>query len=399
MSASTLTHVLQRRDGWQVGGEDSSIASMSSMPNFLVFRLARLNGSTRSNACCLRPRGKLSRMRDKTSANWRERERVSLLANGPVTSSPASSPIQRTLDFYMTEGSGRYASSGRISYAFGLRGASLTIDTACSSSLVAVHLAVQSIRNGESEAALAGAANIILQPQISIAYSQSRMMAEDGRCKFGDASGDGYVRSEGVAVVFLKALNRAVADGDKIYAVIRGSAINNDGHSSGSLGRPSRTGQEEVLRAAYRDAGLEAGLVEYIEAHGTGTRAGDPVELDALATVLGEALEPDRQIYVGSVKTNFGHTEAAAGMAGLIKAVLALRNAAIPPSLHFKIPNPAISWADLPFVIPREVTPWPASDGPRIAGVSGFGIAGTNAHVVLEEAPKQPSCRGGPTSF
>lgn len=293
------------------------------------------------------------------------------------------------LDFYMTEGSGRYASSGRLSYAFGLRGASLTIDTACSSSLVAVHLAVQSIRNGESEAALAGAANIILQPQISIAYSQSRMMAEDGRCKFGDASGDGYVRSEGVAVVFLKALNRAVADGDKIYAVIRGSAINNDGHSSGSLGRPSRTGQEEVLRAAYRDAGLEAGLVQYIEAHGTGTRAGDPVELNALATVVGESLAPDRQIYVGSVKTNFGHTEAAAGMAGLIKAVLALRNAAIPPSLHFNVPNPAISWADLPFVIPREVTPWPASDGRRIAEVTGFGIAGTNAHVVLEEAPKQ----------
>ena len=150
-----------------------------------------------------------------------------------------------TLDFYATQGSGRYASSGRISYVFGLRGPSLTIDTACSSSLAAVHLAVRSIRSGESQAALAGGANIILQPQINIAYSQSRMMSADGRCKFGDASGDGYVRSEGVAVVFLKALDRALADGDSVYAVIRGSAINNDGRSSGSLGRPSRTGQEE----------------------------------------------------------------------------------------------------------------------------------------------------------
>jgi acyl transferase domain-containing protein/acyl carrier protein len=294
-----------------------------------------------------------------------------------------------TLNFYATEGSGRYASSGRVSYVFGLRGPSLTIDTACSSSLAAVHLAVQSIRSGESHAALAGGANIILQPQINIAYSQSRMMAEDGRCKFGDASGDGYVRSEGVAVVFLKPLDRALADGDKIYAVIRGSAINNDGRSSGSLGRPSRVGQEEVLRAAYLDAGVAASGVQYIEAHGTGTRAGDPIELNALATVVGKALEPDQHIYVGSVKTNIGHTEAAAGMAGLIKTALALRHAAIPPSLHYDVPNPTIAWADLPFTIPRKLMKWPNSNGPRRAGITSFGIAGANAHVVLEEAPTQ----------
>ena len=291
------------------------------------------------------------------------------------------------LDFFMAQGSGRYTSSGRISYALGLRGPSLTLDTACSSSLVAVHLAVRSIRSGESQIALAGGANVILQPHISIAYSQVRMMADDGRCKFGDASGDGYVRSEGVGLVVLKPLDRALADGDRIYAVIRGSAVNNDGQSSGSLGRPSRAGQEEVLRAAYRDARLPAGRVGYVEAHGTGTRAGDPVELGALSSVLSEGRAPGHSLYVGSVKTNIGHTEAAAGMAGLIKAALALHHEVIPPSLHQKTPNPAIPWADLPVAIPRAQVAWPSGDCARIAGVNAFGISGTNAHVVLEEAP------------
>ncbi len=193
------------------------------------------------------------------------------------------------VDFYMTTGSGRYAASGRISYAFGLRGPSLTLDTACSSSLAAVHLAVQSVRRGESELALAGGVNVILQPHITIAYSQSRMMAPDGRCKFGDARGDGYVRSEGAALVALKRLDRALADGDRIYAVIRGSAVNNDGRSSGSMGTPSRLGQAELLRSAYADAGVDAGAsIGLVEAHGTGTRAGDPVELGALGAVLGQ---------------------------------------------------------------------------------------------------------------
>jgi myxalamid-type polyketide synthase MxaE and MxaD len=238
------------------------------------------------------------------------------------------------VDFYMAQGSGRYASSGRISYALGLRGPSMTIDTACSSSLAAVHLAVRSIRSGESDVALAGGTNIILQPHINIAYSQSRMMAADGRCKFGDASGDGYVRSEGVALIVLKSVDRAIADGDRIYALIRGSAVNNDGASSGSMGTPSPVGQEELLRAAYRDAGVSGREIDYIEAHGTGTRAGDPVELRALATVLGESREPGRIAFVGSVKTNLGHTEAAAGMAGLIKTALALKHDAIPPLIY-----------------------------------------------------------------
>ena len=291
------------------------------------------------------------------------------------------------VDFYMTTGSGRYAAAGRLSYLFGLRGPSLSIDSACSSSLAAVHLAVRSIRAGESELALAGGANVILQPHITIAYSQSRMMAPDGRCKFGDASGNGYVRSDGAGLVVLKSLDRARADGDRIYAVIHGSAINNDGRSSGSMGTPSRVGQEELLRAAYRDAGVPPGAVGYVEAHGTGTRAGDPVELGALASVLAEGRDSGHRGFVGSVKTNIGHTEGAAGVAGLIKAALALHHDAIPPSLHFKEPNPSIPWADMPLEVPCALTAWPQWVGPRIAGVSAFGIAGTNAHAVLGEAP------------
>jgi acyl transferase domain-containing protein/acyl carrier protein len=292
------------------------------------------------------------------------------------------------VDFYAANGSGRYATSGRISYAFGLRGASLTVDTGCSSALVAVHLAVRSIRSGESRLALAGGVNVILQPHITIAYSQSRMIAPDGRCKFGDASGDGYVRSEGAGMVLLKALPQALADGDRIYAVIRGSATNNDGHSSGSMGTPSRVGQEELLRRAYADAGVEPRRVGYIEAHGTGTRAGDPVELGALATVLREGRDREQRGFIGSVKTNLGHTEAAAGVAGLIKLALSLHHRQIPRNLHFTEPNPAIPWSELPFAVATELTAWPKpADDVRVGGVNSFGVAGTNAHVVLEEAP------------
>ena len=300
------------------------------------------------------------------------------------------------MDFYAVQGSGRYASSGRISYVFGLRGSSLTVDTACSSSLVAVHLAARSIQSGESEVALAGAANVILQPHISIAYSQARMLARDGQCKFGDASGDGYVRSEGVAVLVLKSLARATADGDRIYAIIRGSAVSNDGSSSGSMGTPSQKGQEEVLRAAYEDAGIPASRVAYIEAHGTGTRAGDPVELKAIAAVTGGDRPADRPLFVGSAKTNWGHTEAAAGVAGLIKAALVLHHRVIPPSLHRLAPNPLLSPSELALIIPGEVIPLAQNEAPGIAGVTALGISGTNAHVVLEEARSLPSVEQDP---
>ncbi|MFO1456201.1 MAG: type I polyketide synthase [Steroidobacteraceae bacterium] len=291
------------------------------------------------------------------------------------------------VDFYMTTGSGRYATSGRLSYALGLRGPSLTIDTACSSSLVAVHLAAASIRRGESSMALAGGVNVILQPQITIAYSQSRMMAPDGRCKFGDARGDGYVRSEGVGIVVLKDLERAVADGDRIYAVIRGSAVNNDGRSSGSMGTPSRIGQAELLEQALADAAVAPASIGVVEAHGTGTRAGDPVEIGALSDVLARGRAVGEVAWVGSVKTNIGHAEGAAGVAGLVKAALSLHHGAIPASLNFEQPNPMIPWGEIPLRIPTAAIPWTRGAGPRRAGVSAFGIAGTNAHVVLEEAP------------
>ncbi|MEO8152059.1 MAG: type I polyketide synthase [Rhizobacter sp.] len=300
------------------------------------------------------------------------------------------------IDFPATLGSGRYASSGRISYVFGFRGPSLTIDSACSSSLATVHLAVRSLRSGETRLALAGGVNMILQPHITIGYSQSRMMAADGHCKFGDASGDGYVRSEGAGLVALKLLDQAVADGDRIYAVIRGSAVNNDGRSSGVMGRPSRIGHEEMLRAAYNDAGVSASRVSYVEAHGTGTRAGDPVEIAALGAVLGEGRLQASRCLIGSVKTNIGHTEGAAGIAGLIKTALSLHHAAVPASLHFVEPNPSVPWSDLPFQIPTALSTWPSTAGPKLAGVNSFGIGGTNAHVVLEEAPRPVAQEASP---
>ncbi len=295
-------------------------------------------------------------------------------------------------DFYMTTGSGRYSASGRISYFLGLQGPSITIDTACSSSLVAVNLACQSLWSNQCSLAMAGGANVILQPHISIAYSQSKMMAPDGRCKFGDAQADGYVRSEGAGLVILKRLSQAITDGDPIYAVIKGGSINNDGSGSGFLATPSQDGQARMLRTAYQDAGIDPSQVQYVEAHGTGTKAGDPIELGAIGEVLGQNRSAQSALMVGSVKTNFGHTEGAAGVAGLIKVALSLKHGAIPPSLHLNEYNPNIPWQELNLTIPRVLTKF-AVDKEIIAGVSAFGITGTNAHAILAEAPKTDSPR------
>ncbi len=291
------------------------------------------------------------------------------------------------VDLYVTTGGGRYAASGRLSYVFDLQGPSLTLDTACSSSLVALHLAIQSLRKGETDMALVGATNLILVPHISIGYSKSKMLSPDALCKFADASANGYVRSEGVGVVILKPLTRALQDGDPIHALILGSAINNDGHGSGLLVAPSGDGQTTMLRDAYRDANILPSQVGYIEAHGTGTPVGDPVELQALSEVLREGRPADQPCAVGSVKTNIGHAEAASGMAGLIKAVLCLKHRAIPASLHFHKPNPRIDWDNIPFYVQNSYGPWPGYAQPLIAGVNSFGVTGTNAHLVLQEAP------------
>ncbi|MDX2702057.1 SDR family NAD(P)-dependent oxidoreductase [Streptomyces sp. PA03-6a] len=294
-------------------------------------------------------------------------------------------------DLYdMTGGGLRAPMSGRLSYAFDLRGPSITVDAACSSGLVAVHHAVQALRLGECRLAIAGAAGLVLQPDAGVAYSGAGMLARDGRCKFGDASADGFVRSEGVGSVILKPLTQALADGNRIRAVLRGSAVGNDGRSGGYMVAPGVKGQRDVLLRAYADAGVNPADVDYVEAHGTGTAVGDPVELEALAEVLGKDRPADRPALVGSVKTNIGHAEAAAGIAGLIKAVLCLEKRVVPPSLHFNEPHPAVPWAVLPLTVATRNTPLPDAGRPALAGVNSFGISGTNAHLVLEEHVPAP---------
>jgi len=296
------------------------------------------------------------------------------------------------IDPYFATGGVLSVAAGRLSYMLGLTGPSMVVDTACSSSLVAVHLACQSLRSKECDMALAGGVNVILLPELSINFSKARMLAPDGRCKTFDASADGYVRGEGCGVVVLKRLSDAVANGDRILALIRGSAVNQDG-PSGGLTVPSGPAQEDVIRRALSNAEVKAEDVGYIEAHGTGTSLGDPIEVGSLGNVFGERSgnnlgigSGNTNLVIGSVKTNIGHLEAAAGIAGLIKVVLSLQHGLIPPHLHFRKPNPNIAWEKLPFEIPSELRKWP--DGKkRLAGVSAFGASGTNAHIVLEEMP------------
>ncbi|GAA1027337.1 MULTISPECIES: type I polyketide synthase [Amycolatopsis] len=276
--------------------------------------------------------------------------------------------------------------SGRLSYAFDLRGPSITLDTACSSSLVAIHLACQSLRAGETTLALAAGVNLKLIADEDVLLSQVRMLAPDGRCKFGDATANGFAPSDGVGVVVLKPLAAALADGDAVHAVIRGSAVGNDGASSGSVLAPSVEGHIDMLRWAYENAGVDPADVDFVEAHGTGTPMIDPVEFAGLGTVLGASRPPDQPCFVGSVKTNIGHTEGAAGIAALIKTVLCLKHRKIVPSLHYDNPNPAIPWADLPLVVPRELTALPDRGRLPVAGISGQGISSVNTHIVVEAA-------------
>ncbi|HEX2244530.1 MAG TPA: type I polyketide synthase, partial [Gammaproteobacteria bacterium] len=285
------------------------------------------------------------------------------------------------IDAYLATGTLHSALAGRVSYTLGLQGPNVAVDTACSSSLVAVHLAIASLRNGECDLALAGGVNVLLAPELFINFSQARMLSPTGRCKTFDAAADGYVRAEGCGVVVLKRLANALSDGDNVSAVIRGSAINQDGRTSG-LTVPNGPAQQGVIRAALENGHVKPAEVSYVEAHGTGTSLGDPIEVGALGAVFGERQEP---LLVGSVKTNIGHLEAAAGMAGLIKVAQALYYGEIPPSLHFHHPNPHIPWADLPIAVSTARRRWPV--GKRVAGTSSFGFSGTNAHVVLEEAP------------
>lgn len=291
------------------------------------------------------------------------------------------------IDAYYLTGNPLNAVAGRLSYTLGLQGPCMAIDTACSSSLVSVHVACQSLRNGECNQALAGGVNLILTPENTVALSKAKMMAADGRCKTFDADANGIVRGEGCGILVLKRLSDAIADGDNILALIRGSAVNQDGPSSGFT-VPNKAAQEVLLRQVLSRAKVAAADVDYVEAHGTGTPLGDPIEVRALGAVLGEGRTADNPLKIGSVKTNLGHLESAAGVAGLIKVILSLQHQQIPPHLHLRQPNPYINWADLPISVTTQTTAWPSGEKQRLAGVSSFGASGTNAHVLLEEAPR-----------
>ena len=292
------------------------------------------------------------------------------------------------LTLYSGTGSARSIAANRISYVLGLEGPSLAVDTACSSSLVALHLACQSIRQGESSLALAAGVNILAAPEGHIVFSKARLMAADGRCKTFSDDADGYVRAEGCAVLVLKSLERAQADGDRILGVVRGTAVNQDGRSNG-LTAPSRRAQRRVILEALANAGLKPSDIDLVEAHGTGTKLGDPIEFGALADVFAGTRPEGRPLVLSSVKTNIGHAEAAAGLAGVCRVLVALGASAIPPHLHLKKVNPEISLDAIPAVIPTGAMSWEASpDRVRRAGVSSFGFGGTNAHAIIEEAPR-----------
>ncbi|ATL87454.1 type I polyketide synthase [Streptomyces malaysiensis] len=282
---------------------------------------------------------------------------------------------------------GHCVATGRISYLLGLHGPSVALDTACSSSLVAVHLAVQALRAGECDLALAGGVTLMFEPRITRSFDRMGMLSHTGHCHAFDAAADGFVRGEGCGIVVLKRLTDAVRDGDRVLAVLRGSAVNQDGHSDG-LAAPSATAQRALYEEALGRAGVDPADVGMVEAHGTGTPVGDPVEFAGLAQVYGTGRD---RCALASVKTNLGHLEPAAGVTGLIKAVLCLGRGLIPRNLHFTGWNPAIDAEGTRFFIPRELTPWPVRTGPRLAAVSSFGFSGTNAHVVLEQPPAAPA--------
>lgn len=293
------------------------------------------------------------------------------------------------IDAWSGTGGAPSVAAGRLAFVLGLEGPAMVVDTACSSSLVALQLASQALLDGSCETALACAANLILAPSTTNALAALNMLAPDGRCKAFDADADGFGRGEGVGVVVLKRQKQAIADGDHILATIRAIAVNQDGRSS-SLTAPNGQSQEALFRNAHARCGMAPGDIDFLEAHGTGTALGDPIEMNAVKSVFGPGRSPDQPLFVGAVKSNVGHLEASAGMAGLIKTVLALNKREIPPNVHFKKLNTHIDLTNTPVVLPREKTPWPEEkDRLRCAGVSSFGFSGTNVHVVLQEPPQR----------
>ncbi|NTU83520.1 MAG: acyltransferase domain-containing protein, partial [Chloroflexales bacterium] len=292
------------------------------------------------------------------------------------------------IDRYATLSALRAMAAGRIAHILGCHGPVMQVDTACSSSLLAIHLACQSLRANECGLALAGGVSLMLGPEGTIALCQMQTLAPDGRSKAFDAKADGFARGEGCGVIVLKRLSDAVRDGDPILALVRGSAVNHDGRSR-TVTTPNGLAQQELLGQALRNARVSAEQIQYVEAHGTGTSLGDPIEILALAKVFGARREAP--LAIGSVKSNLGHLDAAAGVAGLMKVVLGMQHGAIPPSLHLHEPNPRLPWRELPLVVPTTLSPWEGR--PRMAGLSSFGLSGTNVHLIIEEPPPEPGPR------
>ncbi|HEX8052741.1 MAG TPA: SDR family NAD(P)-dependent oxidoreductase [Thermoleophilaceae bacterium] len=292
----------------------------------------------------------------------------------------------KMIDPHSGVGNSHSIAANRLSFLLDFHGPSVAVDTACSSASVAIHLACQALENDECELALAAGANVILTPETTIAFSAARMLSPDGRCRTFDEAANGYVRSEGCGVIVLKRLSDAIRDGDRIRGVIRGTAVNQDGQTNG-LTAPSAKAQQRVIRSALARAGIEAHDLGYVEAHGTGTPLGDPIEVEGIAGAIGPRRDASHRLPMGSVKGNIGHTETVAGVAGVIKTVLALENREIYPQPHFEQLNSRIKLDDTPLEVARELQEWEANGGPRLAGVNSFGFGGTNAHVVVEEAP------------